>query len=182
MKKARDNATDTTQPDLGSMSLSINTFSIAEFVEEYNEDFNKNGSLGSQPLDNTPPGSQLLDNMPLGSQLIDKESALEEQLVDIEEPDQAWIQEQLLVEQRNPVIIGETPRHKKWPMFARPCLTCDEDTHCQKNCTKELQNLKDLAREEPEYQSTVWDFLAGMPFEYNLQGEVVGCMSDNMFT
>ena len=43
LKKARDDATDTTQPDLGSMSMSINTFSIAEFVEEYNEDFNKNG-------------------------------------------------------------------------------------------------------------------------------------------
>ena len=73
---------------------------------------------------------------------------------------------------KNSAMDNKAPRHKKWLMFARPCLTCDEDTHCQKNCTKKLQNLKELAREEPEYQNTVWDFLAGMPFEYNLQGEV----------
>ena len=79
--------------------------------------------------------------------------------------------DRLCAELKNPARDNKVPRHKKWLMIARPCLTCDEDTHCQKNCTKELQNLKELAREEPEYQNTVWDFSAGMPFEYNLQGD-----------
>ncbi len=92
-------------------------------MEDYNEDYSKNGSHedqdlhkqpdGSQPFDNQLLGSQPLDNQPLGSQPIDEEPPLVSQPVDFQGLDQPWTQEQLLVEQRNPAIFGEAPRHKK---------------------------------------------------------------------
>ena len=83
--------------------------------------------------------------------------------------------DQLLVEKMNP----PNPRHIKWMMFAKPCLTCDNINHCQRNCEIELNNLKDLAMDEPEYMEQLADFMAGMPFEYDLQGEVIGCVTDD---
>ena len=108
LKTARENVTDTAQSDMGNMSMSINTFSIADFVEDYNGDYNKKGSLehqdlhkqpdGSQPFDNQILGSQPLDNRPLRSQPIDEELPRGGQPVDFQGLDQPWTQEQLLVE------------------------------------------------------------------------------------
>jgi hypothetical protein len=48
---------------------------------------------------------------------------------------------------------------------AKPCITCDKEHHCSRNCTAEMEIVKKkMAMEDATYTEALARFIAGMPF------------------
>ena len=61
-------------------------------------------------------------------------------------------------------------------LFATPCITCQDPGHCNRNCPQEAKIIAGLAIKDETYLDDLAQFVAGMPFQYNAEGKIIGML------
>ena len=61
-------------------------------------------------------------------------------------------------------------------LFATPCITCQDPRHCNRNCPQEAKIIAGLAIKDETYLDDLAQFVAGMPFQYNAEGKIIGML------